>query len=873
MVGNPAYSVTYFNLNQRETLISGLHTVESTLTFREYGGDSEFPSPEDFYFVIDGEARRVGLVQKRSQGDDVTVSFIIRHGSDTTGYVADRFTMYGGSQLLGSLVFRRSGEADGDPSQTLTGSDTEDFIVGLLGDGDTIKGAGGNDYIFGNGGDDILRGNAGNDVVLGGVGEDFLYGNEDNDTLYGQGGIDNLYGGVGNDTLYGGTENDNLYGEEGNDTLYGGADDDILYGEEGVDTLYGGDGADTLDGGVGDDILRGGGGTDNYVFRSGDGADTIAGENDVSNLLFKNARDIGDLSFAHDAGNNVVITILRRDAQGDVLLDEQGNVETDSVTIESASYAHGRYAIRIGSDDDLFGRLHYFQNGGTFSTRSTEPVFMIGSEQDDVITAAFGTSRKIIWGRGGEDTIRGGAGNDILLGGADNDILSGKGGSNYLYGGEGNDKLYSEGSQGVAPDVLEGGPGADLISIKTNVFFVSDQGIASYENSVDSDGDGKGVTITLAGDGIAAVATGDDAQGDTLQRVANIRGSSLDDVLIGNGAHTNILEGGGGNDILRGFTAGISFSGDGKDILRGGEGNDELYGDRDTDTLEGGAGDDLLEGGHGGDILDGGEGIDTITYENSRINFLADTGVTINLATGAFAGGDAAGDSLADVDDANIENIIGTGLDDILRGNRKDNTLEGRDHDDTLYGGEGTDTLKGGEGEDIYIFEAGHGEDIIEGDADGGKIYFKYVTAPNEIRTSQDSNDPTIVTITVGSNTVTVKNFAEGLFTLHYGSENTEVGPLTFEVNTDGTEGNDNLLGSSEAETFDGKGGNDDIQALGDDDIIDGGTGTDTLFGGDWHRHLHLRKRRRQRHHNRRRRHTPLQECRCRNRKLRLLAR
>jgi Ca2+-binding RTX toxin-like protein len=126
-------------------------------------------------------------------------------------------------------------------SNTLTGSDSNDFVFGLGGN-DVISGRGGADILFGGNGDDVIDGGAGNDA---------------------------LYGGNGNDTLLGGAGRDFLDGGNGNDILDGGADDDILDGGSGNDRLYGGTGNDTLSGGSGDDILDGGAGADNVSAGSG----------------------------------------------------------------------------------------------------------------------------------------------------------------------------------------------------------------------------------------------------------------------------------------------------------------------------------------------------------------------------------------------------------------------------------------------------------------------------------------------------------------------------------------------------------------------------------------------------------------------------
>lgn len=83
------------------------------------------------------------------------------------------------------------------------------------------------------------------------------------------------------------------------------------------------------------------------------------------------------------------------------------------------------------------------------------------------------------------------------------------------------------------------------------------------------------------------------------------------------------------------------LAGAGNDEVHGQDGNDSLDGGAGNDLLNGGAGNDTLHGGAGNDTYVGGSGLDMIDYSDSA------AGVSVNLATGALSGGDAAGDSIA----------------------------------------------------------------------------------------------------------------------------------------------------------------------------------------------------------------------------------
>ncbi|WBY08674.1 cadherin domain-containing protein [Sphingomonas sp. 7/4-4] len=176
-------------------------------------------------------------------------------------------------------------------------------------------------------------------------------------------------------------------------------------------------------------------------------------------------------------------------------------------------------------------------------------------------------------------------------------------------------------------------------------------------------------------------------------------GGAGDDMLDG-GAGNDRLIGGLGIDTLYGREdADTLIGGDGNDTLYGGANNvgtnDTLFGDAGNDTLYGEDGDDLLTGGVGADVLDGGLGSDWADYSFQSEGVAATAAVVADLAAPANNTGLAAGDSFV-----SIENLIGTGLDDTLRGDANANTLRGGAGNDTLVGNAGDDTLEGGAGAD-----------------------------------------------------------------------------------------------------------------------------------------------------------------------------
>ncbi|MFP2905273.1 sulfatase-like hydrolase/transferase [Pyxidicoccus sp. 3LFB2] len=129
-------------------------------------------------------------------------------------------------------------------------------------------------------GPDYLRGLHGNDIIHGRGGADWLFGNRGSDVLAGNGGDDSLWGGLDDDTLRAG---------QGNDTLYGDSGDDSLYGDLGDDSLSGGDGADR------------------FVFRRGDGNDTVLDATSVDSVVFTRIKPTEVTTTA--SGLDLIVTV------------------------------------------------------------------------------------------------------------------------------------------------------------------------------------------------------------------------------------------------------------------------------------------------------------------------------------------------------------------------------------------------------------------------------------------------------------------------------------------------------------------------------------------------------------------------------------
>jgi Ca2+-binding RTX toxin-like protein len=154
-------------------------------------------------------------------------------------------------------------------------------------------------------GNDYIRLLSQDDIVDAGSGNDFVSGGDGKDTLNGGDGNDQIYGGQGNDQIDGGDHNDVLTGGYGDDYIAGGVGNDILDGGYGLDTLVGGAGDDLLySRRYGDDLA----GYDaeriktTYIYRLGDGNDTIVDQDGDDKLIFGQGIAADDIEFEQIKG-------------------------------------------------------------------------------------------------------------------------------------------------------------------------------------------------------------------------------------------------------------------------------------------------------------------------------------------------------------------------------------------------------------------------------------------------------------------------------------------------------------------------------------------------------------------------------------------
>jgi Ca2+-binding RTX toxin-like protein len=190
-------------------------------------------------------------------------------------------------------------------------------------------------------------------------------------------------------------------------------------------------------------------------------------------------------------------------------------------------------------------------------------------------------------------------------------------------------------------------------------------------------------------------------------------GTDGDDVITGGSGHDQIF-GRRGHDVLTGGAGRDQIYGhDGNDTLWGGDGHDRLFGGRGNDTLHGEAGRDTIYGGGGNDWIYGGDSLDTLYGNSGQDRIYGGDGVDTIWGGGhrdRIFGGD--GDDVIHGEHGS-DFLFGEAGNDTLYGGIGRDTLTGGDGDDLLDGGADNDTLKGGVGDDVML--GGDGNDLILG--------------------------------------------------------------------------------------------------------------------------------------------------------------
>jgi len=736
----------------------------------------------DITFTNDGNDKVISYGNSSIRITNQNIDSIIDVIKFNDGSTLDHYEFRNDIQLnvYGTIV---SGE-------NLTGSSGVDYLHGNVGS-DTLNAGNGDDFLDGGEGNDSLSGGNGNDVYI------FKSENWGNDTISDAGGNDtldfsflsagttialgiglsgSLHVGTGTKTVSWSSVNiENALGSQGNDLITGNSSDNLLVGNSGNDTLNGGGGNDTLNGGVGDDT---------YVLSGDWGSVQI---NDSSGLS----------------------TIDLSSQTSDLSIDLQ-NFSGSQLTMGSntMNFSGSLGSLRLGSGNDTV------QLG--FSVQTAK--------------------------------IEGGAGNDTLIGSWVDDTLDGGSGADSMAGAGGNDTYIVDSTLDV---VTEDQPFSGNDTVEASVSYTLG---TNLEN------------LTLTGSGNL-----------------NGTGNNLDNIIRGNSGN-NILTGDDGNDVLDGIS--------GDDTMIGGSGDDLYFVNSTTDVVTelaeqgvdtvqasisytlnsnvenltligtsnlnatGNSLDNLLYGNDGNNVLDGDVGSDTLIggtgNDTYYVNLIDD--VVIEKANEGID--TVISSAEAYTVSTNVENLtLAEGIALNAAGNDLDNILIGNSNNNILFGNAGNDTLIGNAGNDLYLgLSSTSGADIIQDNSGSlDSASFTGIMTNQVTWSAIDTNSDTFVDrllVELGNgNSVAISNYFDNTATTagNSGQGTGLIESLLFDDDSDVTfnevqsllaasakpsSGNDNLIGTSDADLIDALGGNDTVSGLAGDDTLNGDAGVDMLVGG-----------------------------------------
>lgn len=211
----------------------------------------------------------------------------------------------------------------------------------------------------------------------------------------------------------------------------------------------------------------------------------------------------------------------------------------------------------------------------------------------------------------------------------------------------------------------------------------------------------------------------DPAAPDPNRDEADVVLGTPDDGVIQTGAGEDVVCASAGDDVVHGEDgddeirggAGADYvgGGDGADTTYGGPGADRFWlrGDYLADAPEaayGGAGDDFFTASADDELFAGGTGNDTVTFhipcrDCGDIYPYPHVGIRVDLRLSGPQNTWGSGIHAL----SGIENLIGTGFDDVLLGDGERNRLEGFYGDDVINGRRGADDLRGGPDRDRCI--------------------------------------------------------------------------------------------------------------------------------------------------------------------------
>jgi len=499
-------------------------------------------------------------------------------------------------------------------NNVIFGTSTDDDLWGMQGD----------DVLIGGGGNDTLNGGLGADTMDGGTGDDIYIVDNINDKVveYAGNGYDTVRASISYSLNWApnveclvltGSSDINGYGSSHRDTIYGNSGDNFLYGYGDRDELHGGAGNDTLVGGADMDNLYGGIGDDTYII---DGATPV----DASDGVFENAGEGTDTvisTYDYKLDPNVENLVLKGSAvygtgnelDNDITGNSADNVIDGGAGVDTMRGGAGNDTYYVDQITDV---IVEFAGEGTDSVYSTAAKYGLSANVENLYL--MGSANISGSGNGLDNLIVGNSGNNTLYGWGGSDTLVGGAGADTMYGGDGNDQYVVDNASDVVVELAN--QGTDSVFVLGNLSYA----LSDNVENLYLDWDDYGVTAT-------GNAMNNNIGGSLADNV--IDGGLGEDYMMGySGNDTyyvdNVLDfvkenANEGNDVVY-STVNYTLS-DNVEVLSLYYGN-AVFGTGNglANTIGGNVFDNVLDGGGGADVLWGFGGNDTFVFNAGQAN-------------------------------------------------------------------------------------------------------------------------------------------------------------------------------------------------------------------------------------------------------------
>lgn len=529
-------------------------------------------------------------------------------------------------------------------------------------------------------------------------------------------------------------------------------------------------------------------------------------EDGLRNIAPVNANEIYTLLIDGQVDRDEFVTVAKVDWN-----DGGVNKSTFIILIEDEN--GGNHVVFLGGDNPQLVSAAAFDEFNSKVTGISNPLsgpFSPGSPIDlNAIPTVSVTNNDLIIGFDDGEVLNGGIGNDTIIAeGGDDTIIPGQG-EDVINPGTGNDTVDLTRVGGddsylvIDHSDLNSGILAS-INGRTNTATINKfaQGTTTLINVRDELSlEGMGIHGTSTGDSFFAVIGGDD-----FLAIRPGEGDDTIEVGAANEGYIRLDYRDSADAVQVDLDAGTVQRGVFTDTIIGVI--PEVRGSNNDDTLIGNSLDNIFNPRRGNDTIDGAGGFDLVRYDRNGV-----TALEVDLEAGTAIGtwdGQAFSDELG-----NIEYIRGSRVgNDSIVGSTGGNRLRTFDGSDTINGNGGDDIIEdlGDSGTDLAIV-ASSLDNISKTEIDGNNALVIFAS-------TGISSYFGIEQFRVGSTTYTQQQLIDAVA----GNVPPPAGP---------SNGDDDILGTDDAEFIDALAGNDDVDGAGGDDTIDGGTGNDTIDGGD----------------------------------------